>query len=107
MQIVRIHTGTKERPSAEVVGSKAANLAHMASLGLPVPPAFVIPIELCGAIVDGDPNAKQWLADGLASGISFSGRGNRERFRRSPAAAAGFGQLRRRKIDARHARHGA
>ena len=71
MQIVRIHTGTKERPSAEVVGSKAANLAHMASLGLPVPPAFVIPIELCGAIVDGDPNAKQWLADGLASGISF------------------------------------
>lgn len=71
MQIVRIHTGIKEQPSAEIVGSKAANLARMAGLGLPVPAAFVVPIELCGAIVDGDPNAKQQLADNLASGISF------------------------------------
>ncbi len=71
MPIVRIHTGMKERPSAEIVGSKAANLARMAALGLRVPPAFAIPIELCGAIVDGDPNAKQQLADNLASGISF------------------------------------
>jgi pyruvate, orthophosphate dikinase len=71
MQIVRIHTGIKEQPAAEIVGSKAANLARMAMLGLPVPPAFVIPIELCGAIVDGDPGAKQQLADSLASGIGF------------------------------------
>jgi pyruvate, orthophosphate dikinase len=71
MQIVRIHAGIKEQPPAEIVGSKAANLARMAMLGLPVPAAFVIPIELCGAIIDGDPNAKQELADSLTSGISF------------------------------------
>jgi hypothetical protein len=35
----------------ESVGAKAANLARMAALGLPVPPAFVLPIELSTAIL--------------------------------------------------------
>jgi pyruvate,orthophosphate dikinase len=71
MQIVRIHAGSNEQPSAEVIGAKAANLARMAALGLPVPPAFVLPIELCGSIAAGDPKAKERLAQGLASGIEF------------------------------------
>jgi pyruvate, orthophosphate dikinase len=71
MQIVRIGGGSSERPSAERVGAKAANLARMAVLGLPVPPAFVLPVELCAAIVRGDADAMESLADGLMEGIEF------------------------------------
>jgi len=71
MQITRIHVGSKEQAAAEIIGAKAANLARVASLGLPVPPAFVLPIELCAAIVDGDSQARQQLASGLAEGIEF------------------------------------
>jgi pyruvate,orthophosphate dikinase len=71
MQIARIGDGSAERYPAEVVGAKAANLARMAALGLSVPPAFVLPIELCAAIASGDSNAAQELADGLTVGIEF------------------------------------
>ncbi len=71
MQIVRIGDGSAARPSAEAVGAKAANLAHMAALGLPVPPAFVLPVKLCAAIVEGDPDAERKLSDGLAEGMAF------------------------------------
>jgi pyruvate,orthophosphate dikinase len=71
MQIVRIGAGSTEQPSADVIGGKAANLAHMAALGLPVPPAFVLPISLCAAIVAGEPGARQDLADALRDGMVF------------------------------------
>jgi len=71
MRIVRIGAGSVEQPLADVVGAKAANLARVAALGLPVPPAFVLPIELCAAIVNREPNARQELADGLAEGMAF------------------------------------
>jgi pyruvate,orthophosphate dikinase len=71
MQIVHIGDGATQQVSAEIVGSKAANLARMASLGLPVPPAFVLPVELCAAIVAGDPDAERHLAEGLRDGIAF------------------------------------
>jgi pyruvate,orthophosphate dikinase len=71
MQIVRIGDGSTKKHSAETVGAKAANLARMAALGLPVPPAFVLPVKLCAAIVSGDRHAKQKLTDGLAEGIRF------------------------------------
>ncbi len=71
MQIIRIGDGSTERPSAENVGAKAANLARVAALGLPVPPAFVLPVELCSAIVRRDSDAKKNLADGLTEGIEF------------------------------------
>jgi len=71
MQIVRIGDGAVQQPTAEIIGAKAANLARMAALGLPVPPAFVVPIELCEAIVRQDADAKRQLADGLTAGIEF------------------------------------
>ncbi|MFG1297368.1 PEP/pyruvate-binding domain-containing protein [Xanthobacter variabilis] len=58
-------------PSADTVGAKAANLAQMAALGLPVPPAFVLPVSLCAAIVRGDGDAREKLRAGLAEGIGF------------------------------------
>ncbi len=71
MRIERIGAGSTGLPAAEIVGAKAANLARVAALGLPVPPAFVLPIELCAAIVNGEPAARQKLADGLSEGIEF------------------------------------
>ena len=71
MQIARIGEQTAERYCADIVGAKAANLARIAALGLPVPPAFVLPIELCAAMARGDAAAMQDLADGLAQGIRF------------------------------------
>jgi len=71
MKIVSIGAGSTAQPSAETVGAKAANLAHMAALGLPVPPAFVLPVELCAAVVRGDSHAKQDLTGGLAEGVAF------------------------------------
>src|SRR3974390_1846311 len=71
MHIVCIGNGSTQRSSADVVGAKAANLARMAALGLPVPPAFVLPIKLCAALAKGDRIAKQKLQEGLADGIAF------------------------------------
>ncbi|WP_238120257.1 MULTISPECIES: PEP/pyruvate-binding domain-containing protein [unclassified Xanthobacter] len=72
MKIVRIGAGAAgPLPSADVVGAKAANLAQMAALGLPVPSAFVLPVSLCAAIVRGDADARQKLRAGLAEGIAF------------------------------------
>jgi pyruvate,orthophosphate dikinase len=71
MQIVRIGSGLTEQTSADVIGGKAANLARIAALGLPVPTAFVLPVDLCAAIVAGDAQAVQNLAAGLREGIAF------------------------------------
>ncbi len=71
MQIVKIHVGSTEQASAEIVGAKAASLARAARLGLPVPPAFVLPIELCAGIVRGEAEARRILSDGLVEGTQF------------------------------------
>jgi pyruvate,orthophosphate dikinase len=86
MQIVHIGGGAFERPSAEIVGNKAANLAQMAAGGLPVPPAFVLPVSLCAAIVAGEAGARQTLTDGLREGMTFleSVTGRKFGDRRSP-----------------------
>ncbi|MFG1391509.1 PEP/pyruvate-binding domain-containing protein [Xanthobacter agilis] len=76
MTIVRIGATSRPAepaslPSADTIGAKAANLAQMAALGLPVPPAFVLPVRLCAAIVRGDGDARAKLREGLAEGVRF------------------------------------
>ncbi len=71
MQISRIGGASTEQRSAEAIGAKAANLAHMATLGLPVPPAFVLPVKLCADICDNNPRAEHHLRDGLTEGVAF------------------------------------
>ena len=71
MQIVRIGDGSTKPHSAESIGAKAANLARVAALGLPVPPAFVLPVKLCAAIAKGNPHAERDLSNGLRQGIEF------------------------------------
>nr|WP_041757121.1 PEP/pyruvate-binding domain-containing protein [Bradyrhizobium sp. ORS 278] len=69
--IVRIGDGRRELPSADEVGAKAANLARMAALDLPVPPAFVLPVQLCADVVAGKGQATRQLAEGLKEGIAY------------------------------------
>jgi pyruvate,orthophosphate dikinase len=86
MHIVRIGSVSTEQHSADVIGAKAANLARMAALGLPVPPAFVLPVKLCAAIIDQDAHAERHLSDGLKEGIEFLEQATGKRFgdRRRP-----------------------
>lgn len=71
MTILCISAGSATLYSPDVVGAKAANLAQMAALGLPVPPAFILPVELCAAITKGEPGAKKTMVEGLDAGIKF------------------------------------
>jgi pyruvate, orthophosphate dikinase len=86
MKIVRISAGESEGGSAEEIGAKAAILARVASLGLPVPPAFVLPIELGAAMTAGDKDAKRIFVTGLKEGIAFLETATGRRFgdRRRP-----------------------
>jgi pyruvate,orthophosphate dikinase len=80
MHIVRIGSGSTETHSADSIGAKAANLARMAALGLPVPPAFVLPVRLCAAIISNDAHAERDLQEGLKEGIEFLERATGKRF---------------------------
>ena len=80
MDIVRIGGVSTEPHSADEVGAKAANLARMAALGLPVPPAFVLPVKLCAAIIGKDAHAESDLRDGLKEGIEFLESATGKRF---------------------------
>jgi pyruvate,orthophosphate dikinase len=57
--------------TAELAGSKAAELWHMARLGLDVPPAFVLPTTLCAGVNAEDRNALGAVERGLAKGIAW------------------------------------
>jgi pyruvate,orthophosphate dikinase len=86
MQILRIDGASTEQRSAEAIGAKAANLAHMAARGLPVPPAFVLPVKLCADLNDNKPQAEHHLQHGLKGGIEFLEGATGRRFgdRRNP-----------------------
>jgi pyruvate,orthophosphate dikinase len=57
--------------SADIVGSKAANLSRMAKMGLPVPPAFVLPTGLCSGVNHNRHAAEKALDHSLEKGIAF------------------------------------
>ena len=57
--------------TAEVAGSKAAQLWRMVQLGLDVPPAFVMPTTLCSAVNARRTVALEKLQRGLAKGVAW------------------------------------
>jgi pyruvate, orthophosphate dikinase len=71
MDIRRIGDGRKQTWPDDEVGSKAANLARMAALGLPVPPAFVLPIEACADLAAAVGSAERPLGEALNEGIRY------------------------------------
>jgi len=56
--------------NVELVGSKAAQLARMSRLGLPVPPAFVMPTSLCNGVNRKDGAALHALKSGVRRGVA-------------------------------------
>lgn len=80
MQIVRIGGVSTQSCCADEFGAKAANLARMARLALPVPPAFVLPISHCAAFLAGQRDAERDLRDGLKEGIAFLEQATGKRF---------------------------
>lgn len=86
MYLVRIGGQSTGLHTADEIGAKAANLTRVAALGLPVPPAFVLPIRLCADVIANKAHADQALREGLSEGISFleSATGKRFGDRRQP-----------------------
>jgi pyruvate,orthophosphate dikinase len=86
IDIVRLGADFSPLPAAEEVGSKAANLARMMAIGLPVPPAFVLPVQLCADIAANYGQANRFLPDLLTKGIGFLEQNTGKRFgdRRRP-----------------------
>jgi glycyl-tRNA synthetase beta chain len=87
-----------------LLGGKGANLAEMASIGLPVPPGFTITTEVCTYYYQ---HEKQYPAE-LKAQAERPWRGSRSRrpeVRRRGQAAAGLGALRRPRLDAGHDGH--
>lgn len=56
-------------PSRDLIGGKAWSLWRMRSLGLRVPPAFVVTTEACAAYFAGDQRLPEGLADELVAGV--------------------------------------
>jgi pyruvate, orthophosphate dikinase len=71
---------------AEEVGAKAAILAKVAAAGVPVPPAFVLPIRLGAVLIAGHAEAEKEFAEGLREGIEYLENATGRRFgdRREP-----------------------
>ncbi len=53
-----------------LLGGKGANLAEMASLGLPVPPGFTLTTEVCSAYYTGGENYPDALAGQVDAALS-------------------------------------
>ena len=69
--IVRLDAAGPEEVKPEQIGAKAAILASVAAAGVPVPPAFVLPIALGAAMAEGDPAAETAFLDGLKRGVAY------------------------------------
>jgi len=70
--IARFGGGTAEggRGDRDHLGGKGANLAEMASIGLPVPPGFTIPTPWCAAYYDAGATLPATLRTGISDGIA-------------------------------------
>jgi pyruvate,orthophosphate dikinase len=58
----------------DLLGGKGANLAEMASLGLPVPPGFTITTEVCTAYYEGGGKLPDSLKDEVEAALAEVGR---------------------------------
>lgn len=58
-------------PSREEIGGKAWSLARMCQLGLPVPPAFVLPTQVCHRYDEAGRNLPAQAEEALRVGIAF------------------------------------
>ena len=90
-----------------LLGGKGANLAEMASIGLPVPPGFTITTEVCTCYYEHGKQYPEELRGAGGGGAGPRRGGGRQALRRRGQAAAGLGALRRARLHAGHDGHGA
>ena len=64
-----------------LLGGKGANLAEMASIGLPVPPGFTLTTEVCTAYYKNNHAYPSELKDQVRSGAGVRGTGRRPALR--------------------------
>ena len=88
-----------------LLGGKGANLAEMASIGLPVPPGFTITTEVCTAFYDNRKNYPDGLEQQVRDALRRVEQAVRALVRRRPEAAACLGPLRRPRLHAGHDGH--
>jgi pyruvate,orthophosphate dikinase len=74
--VYRFGSGTADGHSGlrNLLGGKGANLAEMASLGLPVPPGFTITTEVCTAYYDSDRRLPEDLKGQVEAALAEVGR---------------------------------
>ena len=68
----------------ELLGGKGANLAEMASLGLPVPPGFTITTEVCTAYNANGRKLPDGLEQEVEAALAHVGSDGRRHVRRRP-----------------------
>ena len=78
-----------------LLGGKGANLAEMASIGLPVPPGFTITTEVCTYYYDHQKQYPPELRDQVGAALALIEKAVGAKFGDTPQAAAGLGPLRR------------
>ncbi len=89
----------------ELLGGKGANLAEMASLGLPVPPGFTISTEVCAYYYANDRTLPEGLEVASRERARYRRRCSRCGVRRSEEPVARLGPFGRAGLDARHDGH--
>ena len=91
-----------------LLGGKGANLAEMASFGLPVPPGFTITTEVCNAYYGATAaTTRTVLRAEVEAALAAVELAIGARFGDPRRSAAGLGALRRPRLHARHDGHGA
>ncbi|MBP1929319.1 pyruvate,orthophosphate dikinase [Methanolinea mesophila] len=79
--MIRFGPGTvDEEITAEYFGNKAAGLAELVRLGIPVPPGFALSVVLCEEYFAGGGKAPDDLRELLREGISFLERATLRKF---------------------------
>ena len=80
-RMVRFGPGTVDGDIAsEYYGNKAAGLAELVGMGIPVPPGFALSVELCEEYYAANEKAPADLAELLREGISFLERLTQSKF---------------------------
>ena len=93
------HSNARQKDKT-VAGGKGANLAEMASIGLPVPPGFTIATEECLKYLAGGADFTREAAQRRRGGAEPCREDRGQGLRRCRRSAAGFGALGRSDLDA-------
>lgn len=68
--LLRLGTGISEEAPVQLFGNKAAMLAHLGALGLPIPPGFSLSSRVCQAYFRRGRKLPEYLPDRLEEGLA-------------------------------------